>query len=60
MTDVRRTLENVHKQVEAAMGQLSIALERGVINRAECQVWAYALRQAAVLLDKLAEELKSK
>ncbi len=26
MTDVRRTLENVHKQVEAAMGQLSLSL----------------------------------
>ncbi len=56
-TSNRKTLENVHKQVESAMGRLSMALERGSVSRAECQIWAYVLRKAAEALDKLAESM---
>ena len=57
-SNIRKTLENVHKQVESAIGRAANALERGSISRAECQIWAYVLRRAAEALDKLAEELK--
>ena len=51
-------LSRVHRDVEAAMGQLCLALVRRRLSRGEVTRWVAALREAADELAQLAEQLR--
>ena len=57
MTDTEQTLADVHRSVELAMGELSIALERRAVNRGALHHWVGVLENAGRRLRELAVEL---